>query len=187
MVLVVDAGWLSYDYQPNVVFLCKLDVGQGDDWFTTRVLGSMVSHISVRGGSDQAVLRGYKKVVMNIDHRDRSGRISGDACRLGSRPTGALHQKKQPRRGGCFSWKVEATTGFEPVNGGFANLWLTTCLRRQRDTGMQCNRVGQALKCVIAWFRTERPPLMMDASHDFDCGLKASSRAASAFPRSPPQ
>ncbi len=96
-------------------------------------------------------------------------------------------KKKQPRRGGCFSWKVEATTGFEPVNGGFANLWLTTCLRRQRDTGMQCNRVGQALKCVIAWLRTERPPRRMDASHDFDFGLKASSRAASAFSRSPPQ
>ena len=39
--------------------------------------------------------------------------------------------------------KLEATTGFEPVNGGFANLWLTTCLRRQRSPAMRDSVVGQ--------------------------------------------
>lgn len=52
--------------------------------------------------------------------------------------------------GRCGSEEVEATTGFEPVNGGFANLWLTTCLRRQASIGMQRGRLGQALNCAIA-------------------------------------
>ena len=38
---------------------------------------------------------------------------------------------------------LEATTGFEPVNGGFANLWLTTCLRRQRSSAMRERVCGQ--------------------------------------------
>ncbi len=47
---------------------------------------------------------------------------------------------------------VEATTGFEPVNGGFANLWLTTCLRRQR---FHCYAMGgpgsspQMFDCLV--------------------------------------
>ena len=48
------------------------------------------------------------------------------------------------------SLDLEATTGFEPVNGGFANLWLTTCLRRQASIAMQRKRLGQALNCAIA-------------------------------------
>ena len=50
-----------------------------------------------------------------------------------------------------FCGEVEATTGFEPVNGGFANLWLTTCLRRQASiaaTGPAWSS-PQLLDCLI--------------------------------------
>ena len=130
---------------------------------------------------DSMMRRSRPEVVLRRGYRR--------SCSI-ERRVGIKRKNRRARGERClehFFCEVEATTGFEPVNGGFANLWLTTCLRRQASIAMQHGPAWsspQLFDCLIHYSCT---PSMMACSHFDELGLNAASKPAFARSRSPPQ